>query len=263
MLLLPGCSEEDRSGIEQEALDTLNAAMENIEIMGSCRSETTIAVAEEYDFMDVRLRVPSSLMMEQEWTDDSLRMRVIQGVSGYALELLGYIIDDRAYFIDKEGNWKYTDYDPIGGSINGNGGFHLPQGIELAVVSADEIDVLWEDDLAIAYRLRIGDRYYRALLDELDAGISAKDSSGYEELIRRYEGMIDKAQVDMVLTIDKRSKTFFSITSTMDVKDFPFEEGVRLSLVLEISTHYKDYGKEFDIELPDEAKDAAYVPWDR
>ncbi len=226
--------------VNQRALDAIAAVRENMDETGSCAIKTTYALRDESRDVDIIGHPDNNIIVECEWKDGSFRAWIM---SAYDNTTLGYIIDDKIYMIDDTGKWVYSDYNPLTGALNGNGQIpamiSLEDYMEMLEQTASEIELLWEDDLAISCHLVLGESFLRAAQEEL------KDvySDSGEDADSWYDIYVQGITFDTIYTIDKRSNLLLSTSEKVHVKDFEYGKNRYLSLTLETTSVYRDYGK--------------------
>jgi hypothetical protein len=182
------------------------------------------------------------------------------------LDIEAYIVGDRMYMEMPGGMWVYQDLN-LASDLTDMGQAMGPQYVMEILEMAESAEVVAEDADSITYDLVLDyDKMMQGqegdmekMLEELEEqGVPGFDPEGFKDLI---EEVLSKMQFQ--LTVDKDSglptamqmymEMDFSVFADMFPEDtLPEGAGMSMDADFEIS----DYGETFDIQLPEEAKDA-------
>jgi hypothetical protein len=190
--------------------------------------------------------------------------------TGESYEMEGYVTNEAIYLQDPiSGEWGYQKIDITSLLSSTNQGM-TPQSVVQLLEAADQVEVLEEKEGYIKYRLVMDpDKIFTP--EVLDyARKSFESNQELNEIMKgvKWEDYLDGikaivSQMEFVVTVDKSSR----LITEMEVKIDNFLEAMTPYLGegsipegawFNMSLHYNisDYGKEFDIELPEEVKNS-------
>ena len=170
-----------------------------------------------------------------------------------------YIIGNRMY-VKVADKWYYKDNDPIAEAKRSMVDLSTPESIQLAVENADEVGLVTESDSSATCRLQLGAKYYQAVGRELEKTARDLGLTGSEQQIAELKASWKSMSMRVDITIDKSTGLFSGMSISMQTGDITSPEGQTMRMTAEVETKLGEYGKTFDIQLPEEAKSAGYMP---
>ena len=181
-------------------------------------------------------------------------------------DIRAYITGDRMYMEMPGGMWVYQDLN-LASDLTDVGQAMGPQYVMEILEMAESAEVVAEDADSITYDLVLDydkmmqgqEEDIQKMLDELEAqGVPGFDYEGFEDLIR---DIFSRMQFQLTVDKDSGLPTAMQIRMEMDFSlfadMFPEEmlpEGAKMSMDADFA--FSDYGETFDIQLPDEARNA-------
>ncbi len=208
----------------------------------------------------VEMSVPMEEEIEQD--GDSFKMKAVVGVTGNNAEdgasadeesfMTMYLLDDQLYY-QSLGKWYRSDFStPLTAMGGGNNQLITPDSILQMMETADNVEVVDETGSEITYHFTLGDRYYQDAMEQFKTIMPDYPVEQYEDLIR-------SMNYELEVTVDKDTEQVSRLNVEMEGNDLEFMEGFKMSMKVSGVFNFSDYGKDFNIELPDEALDAEYV----
>lgn len=256
LLAAPGCNDA--------TVDFFSVAQRNLDESTSFRvvgnMDISISMNGTGSDMPVEMSVPMEEEIEQD--GDSFKMKATVGVSGTFNDdgasrdeetyTTMYLLDNQLYYqaMDK---WYRSDFStPLTAMGGGNSQLLTPDSILQMLETADNVEVAGESDSEITYRFTLGDKYYQDAMDQFKKMMPDYPVEQYEDLI--------KAMVyELEVTVDKGTERVSRLVVDMKGDDLEFLQGYEMSMKVNGVFEFSGYGEDFDIELPDEARDAEYV----
>ena len=215
---------------------------------------------------DLPLEMSIPMEEEIEQSDGSFQMKAVVGISGGLgnAGLAGgdgddgdggnitmYLIDDRLYY-ETQGKWYYSQYStPLTAMGGGNNQLVTPKSIIQMMENADSVEIVEETDSQVRYHLVLGDKYYQNALDEF-----SKIMPDYP--VEQYQGLIEGMKYELEVTVDRASEQVVHLQVIMTGDNLEYMQGIKMSMRVKGEFDFSDYGKDFAIQLPEEARNAEY-----
>ncbi len=265
-VLLPGCGTGSAALLENP-LEFFRQAREKMVTVDSFRAEgkaesdliaenDTLTMTMEYNMVYERKSDGKIMIM----------MEISANAAGRKAETLAYLAGGRMYMKTPEGKWVYREMSMLS-KLDDMGQDIGPQNMMQLLETAESAEVLDEDGSSITYKLAIDYekmlREQQDLLDEMKADFDASGMS-FDE----YNNMMELvySNTDYIIIFDKKSGLARAFEFHIDMDrsilaemfpDDPPPQDARMVMngVFEIG----DYGKVFDLELPEEAQDAVPI----
>ena len=181
-------------------------------------------------------------------------------------DVQAYILENRMYMEMPGGMWVYQDLN-LASDLTDVGQVMGPQYVMQLLDMAESAEVADEDGDSITYDLILDyDKMMAAqqqdmqdVMEELEKqGITGFDPAAFEDLIKEIV-----SEMELSMTVDKSSglPTAMQMHMDMDFSLFAelFPEGTLpqgASMAMDADFEISDYGKTFDIQLPEEAENA-------
>lgn len=173
-----------------------------------------------------------------------------------------YVIGDKMYMLVDD-SWYYTDYEPTGSpSLSDSSGLD-PQSIEMMLKYADSVEVVEEKGDTVEFSLTLGRKYVEMVLEEAHKNLEGTDQETMNEEIEIIEKMMKAARITLIVDKESSLLNTFTMTIEADLADFtgdemPIPEGTTVKI--EMTAKFSGYDKDYEIELPEAAKDAQSLP---
>lgn len=257
-----GCG-NGANNTSQSELGFMNMVKQDMKEAGSFRLLGSMDMSMKMSGMGSDIPISMSIPMEEEIEQDggSLKMKALVGVSGSMGDtLLGggedepmemYLIGDKLYY-KSEGKWYYSDYGMALNPMSSNSQLITPDSILQMLEFADSVAVVDETDSTIKYHVVVGDAYFDEALRQAR---EIMPSFPFEQ----YEAMMKSMRYELDVTVDKDSGHLTRLRIGMQGDEIEFMEGMKMSMDVDGAFDFTDYGKDFDIQLPEEAESAEYV----
>ncbi len=214
---------------------------------------------------DLPLEMSIPVEEEIEQSDGSFQMKAVVGISGGLgnAGLAGgdggdggnitmYLIDDRLYY-ETQGKWYYSQYStPLTAMGGGNNQLVTPQSIIQMMENADSVEIVEETDSQVRYHLVLGDKYYQNALDEF-----SKIMPDYP--VEQYKGLIEGMKYELEVSVDRASEQVVHLQVIMTGDNLEYGQGIKMSMRVKGEFDFSDYGKDFAIQLPEEARNGEYL----
>jgi hypothetical protein len=210
------------------------------------------------------MAIDYDMVCEIEEGGELLARMVMSVEEPYGLEVEMYILEGRMYMEMPGGIWVYEDLDlasDLADMSQGMGPQYMMDMLEMA----ESAEVVAEDSDSITYRLVMDYNRMMADVDMEEMRKQLVERGMSEEYLAAFEGMMKEmiSAMDIEVTADKDSGMIsgygFCLEMSLDAMAQFFEGGELppgSSMVMDADFTVSDYGKPFDIRLPDEAKDA-------
>jgi hypothetical protein len=266
--LLAGCGTGSTAFLDNP-VDFFKQARENMQTAGSFRMEGKVKADYSDDSDSESMTMGYNMVYERKSEGEMLvKMEIDANMGRNRIETIMYIAGDRMYMKTPGGQWVYMEMSVLSRMEDMSQGIG-PQNMMEALETADSAEVVDEDGRSITYRLVIDfERMMRQQQDLLDEMKEDFDKAPGEMSFDEYTKMMKAVyeNIDYIVTFDKESGLAieFEFRVDMDMSliaemfpDDPPPPGARLVMkgVFEIG----DYGKVFNLELPEEAEDAIPV----
>lgn len=262
-LLLAGCGSGAAARIEN-SLGFFAQTRENMQSAGSFRMNGEMVMEfKGVPAMDA-MAIDYDMVCESGESGELLMQMAMNVEEPYSLDVEMFILEGRMYMQMPGGVWVYEDMDLPSDLAQMSQGLG-PQYMMYMLEMAKTAEVVAEDDDSITYSLVLD---YEKMMEEVDIEEMRKqflERGMQEDYIDTFKDMIKEmlSAMDVEVTAEKSSGmiTSFGMKMEMDLGAMaPFFEGGQLppgaSLVMDADFTVGDYGKTFDIRLPDEAKGA-------
>ncbi len=187
-----------------------------------------------------------------------------RGQQGFDVQ--AYILEDRMYMQMPGGMWVYQDLD-LASDLTNVGQAMGPQYVMQMLDMAESAEVVAEDAASITYDLVLDfdemiaaqEQEIQEMLQKLEEeGVPEFDADQFMELMRAI-----LSRLDLQMTVDKDSglATAFKMYLELDLSLFAelFAESTLpqgASMTMDADFEIDDYGKTFNIQLPEEAEGA-------
>lgn len=251
------------SGCGQNTVDFFSASRQNMESSNSFRitgnMEMVISMSEDGSNAPLELNIPMEEEIEQD--GGAFNMKALVGVGGSMEDgenlMTMYLLDGQQLYYQSLGKWYRSDFaTPLTAMGGGNNQLITPDSILRMLDSADEIEVVRETEDDITYHFTLGDIYYQEALEQFKEIMPDYPLEQYENLVRAME-------YELELTVDKNTEQVSRLNVDMVGNDLEFTEGYKMSMKMSGFFEFSGYGEDFDIELPEEARDAEYIDTSR
>lgn len=266
MSLMVGCNnkvafnQEADMGIFTQATQTIKN-VNSFRIVGNM--DMSIGMSGAGSDLPLEMSIPVEEEIEQ--SDGSFQMKAVVGISGGLgnAGLAGgdggdggnitmYLIDDRLYY-ETQGKWYYSQYStPLTAMGGGNNQLVTPQSIIQMMENADSVEIVEETDSQVRYHLVLGDKYYQNALDEF-----SKIMPDYP--VEQYKGLIEGMKYELEVSVDRASEQVVHLQVIMTGDNLEYGQGIKMSMRVKGEFDFSDYGKDFAIQLPEEARNGEYL----
>ncbi len=221
-------------------------------------------------------QVNYEMLFEKQGDDFLVRMMVQTPSQGSALrgtasgqKIETYLTKDKLYLKNPQtGQWFYKAFD-LGFDISAIDQGFSPQGMLKMLDSAATIEVVDETSSLIKYHLTLD---FEKLMAEVDvgkyfesmkkSGLISFDLGAYLEMMKNFI-----SQMQLYLTVDKKSSHPTEFDMVIDKNILEYMRGLlgdsslppEASMTMSMNFSIGDYGKPFNLRLPEEAMQAR--PW--
>lgn len=189
------------------------------------------------------------------------------GEGAMELAATGYLEDRYIYFTMDGSKWYYTDLSPTPSGVlqaaNLNVSQFLPESIVIFIEFAEEIQVVAENEDSIEFELIMGRDFYnfqKKSEAEQALGKSYDEFSSTEkqEVEMSVDMNVKYGKTSYFYTVDKRTGLLVEFGNTFVFDSRSLSEKIRMQG--EMWFRFSDYGKDFPIHVPEEAREAEYLP---
>ncbi len=247
----------------ENPLDLFKQAQENMQTVASYRIAGEMLMDTSFEGETMSMTMEYDMVCEQKSGGEFLARMDICMEGPPSFETVAYLTGDRMYMEMPGVGWVYQDYD-LSSELADMDQMMGPRYVTELLEMAESAEVVAEDGDTITYDLVLDfDRLMQEqgeLMDEqmAELGLQEEDLSLYMDFIREaFENM------ELLLTVDKGSglATRLQIHMEIDlssIAEMMGEEALPgdMDMTMDADFRISDYGKSFDIRLPEEAEDA-------
>lgn len=261
--MFSGCGSGGAARIENP-LEYFFQARENMQTVASFRISGEMEMTMSGMPGEDAISVDYDLFLEQKINDEMLARMDMQVKGPDEFATVAYIAGDRMYMEMPDGMWVYEEVD-LSSDLTDLGQSMSPQYVMDLIDMAESAEVVDEDGNSITYNLVLD---FDKLINEMDTGEMQRQLEDEGIPAEELDVIMDMVEhifsaMEIEMTVEKKSglperlkmrlEIDFSSLAAMFPDDPPPEDA---GMVMDADFKISDYGKSFDIQLPEEAEDA-------